>query len=150
MLKLSPTIQRMSELSGRWRVAGEWDHLLELAEATPVKTRWRVRPLTRRIRAARPEIERLTATLYSLEPVNPQGVAVARRLVRDGTGPVYDPHSGRSLLDEVGRAIAALDPSRPAEMPYGASDDEDGHRRGVRSHRVPGAASRRPARHRQS
>jgi hypothetical protein len=109
-------------------VAGEWDHLLALAETAPDRSRWRVSPMTRRIRAARPEIERLTAILYSLEPVDPRGVAIARRLARDGTGPVYDPRCGRSLVDEVDEAIAALGPVSTPEMPYGASDDEHAHR----------------------
>jgi hypothetical protein len=150
MLKPSIPARRLSELSNRWRVAGEWDHLLALAETAPVKSRWRVLPMTRRIRAAQPEIERLTAILYSLEPVNPRGVAIARRLARDGTGPVYDPRCGRSLVDEVGGAIAALGPVNTREMPYGASDDEEGHWPGVRSERVSGATPGRPARHRRS
>jgi hypothetical protein len=102
--------QRLSELPNRWRLAGEWEHLLALAENGPVNGRWRVRPMTDRILAARSEIEQLTAALYSLEPVNPYGVALARRLVRDGAGPVYDPRSGRSLLDAIDESIAALDP----------------------------------------
>ncbi len=60
--------QRLSELPSRWRLAGEWKHLLALAETGPVNGRWRVRPMTDRILAARPEIEQLTAALYSLEP----------------------------------------------------------------------------------
>lgn len=106
--------------------------------------------MARRIRAARPEIERLTGILYSLEPVDPNGVAVARRLARDGTGPLYDPHCERSLVDEVDEAIAALCPVSTPEMPYRASDDEDGHRPGVRSERVPGTTPGRPARHQRS
>jgi hypothetical protein len=88
--------------------------------------------MTRRIRAARPEIERLTAILYSPEPVNPRGVAIARRLARDGTGPVYDPRCGRSLVDEVDEMIAALGPASTPEMPHRASEDEDRHRAGGR------------------
>jgi hypothetical protein len=110
MLKLSRSFHRLSELSSRWRVAGEWDHLLQLAETGPVRSRWRVRPMTDRILTARSQIEQLTAALYSLEPVNPCGVAMARRLIRDGAGPVYDPGSERSLADAIHESIAALDP----------------------------------------
>jgi hypothetical protein len=107
---------RLSELPNRWQVAGEWEHLLALAGNGPVTGRWRVRPMTDRILAARSEIERLTAALYSLEPVNPCGVAMARRLARDGAGPLYNPSSGRSLVAALDESIAALDTRRAARV----------------------------------
>lgn len=92
-------------------MAGEWEHLLTTAEAGAAKGRWRVRPMSGQIVAARLEIEQLTAALLSLEPVDPRGVAMARRLVRDGAGPVYNPRCKRSVADAVDECLGALEPA---------------------------------------
>jgi len=99
-----------SDPQARWRVAGEWENLLALAERRPRNGQLRVTPMTARILAARPAIDRLTDALYSVEPVDARGVAIARALVRDGTGPVYNPYSAQSLTDVIDHAIAALEP----------------------------------------
>jgi hypothetical protein len=74
------------------------------------------------ILAARAAIERLTEALYSPELVDPRGLAMARRLVRDGAGPVYDPRADRSLADALAECLDALDPSRRCAMSYGPAD----------------------------
>lgn len=61
------------------------------------------------VREAREELLALTRRLRMPEPVRPQGVALARELLIDGTGPLYA-HHGPAVLQGVARAaLFALD-----------------------------------------
>jgi hypothetical protein len=117
------TLHTASDLQARWRLAGEWENLLALAGSRPRNGRLRVTPMTARILEAQPAIERLTDVLYSPEPVDARGMAIARALVRDGTGPVYNPYSAHSLVDAIDQAVAALEPGPGLGSP-------DAHARG--------------------
>lgn len=114
--------ERSGGLASRWRVAGEWERLLATAEDGPRQRRFRVHPLARRMLAAHAEIEQLTSVLFSLEPVDPRGVAMAHRLATDGAGPVYDLRSRRSLPAAIEACIGALEPAARHEMPDGSAD----------------------------
>jgi hypothetical protein len=113
----------LNELSSRWDLASAWRNLLALVDGDDAPSRWSVRPLSAAVTTARCEIEQLIAALYSLEPVNPRGVALARLLVRDGTGPVYNPASEEALIDAVDECLRALDATArpPRRMPRGNS-----------------------------
>jgi hypothetical protein len=59
------------------------------------------------VREAKPALLSLAFALRDPDPVSPQGVARAWRLVTDGGSPLYDPHPNR-LSEEVRAATAAL------------------------------------------
>ncbi len=78
-------------------------------------------PAGRRLRApvCRPAVHRARAELTAVAdrlaatgPVDVRGVARVRRLLADGTGPLYRSGSPDQLLGELAAALTALDPSR--------------------------------------
>jgi hypothetical protein len=92
----------------RWNLAEEWDDLLQVAASPPAPGRWRITPRSAAIAAARPQITRLIEVLHGTDLVDRRGLDQARRLLRDGTGPVYSPASGRSLAAAVADCVRAL------------------------------------------
>jgi hypothetical protein len=66
------------------------------------------------VEVARDEILRLVERLREPRPVCPRGVALARLLLTDGTGPLYAPSPNDELWRRLHRAAAALDgPEKP-------------------------------------
>jgi len=63
-----------------------------------------------RVRAARPQLEELVARLRASVPVSACGVAQARLLLRDGSGPLFRYEAREDLALLVNRVCAALDP----------------------------------------
>jgi hypothetical protein len=60
--------------------------------------------------AAAQELDALADRLLSPDPVSAQGVAQARLLLTDGTGPLYRRGAAEDLRDALTRALACLDP----------------------------------------
>ena len=70
-------------------------------------------PLARAgIEAARPELEELSRRLREEPVVAARGVALARRLLTDGSGPMYVESGEGVLRCATGEALSALDPER--------------------------------------
>jgi len=61
--------------------------------------------------SARAEIEVLIEHLLAPAPVGGRGVALVRRLLTDGGGPLYRRTSESALELEIGKAVRALDPT---------------------------------------
>lgn len=94
----------------RW-LATQYDELASEARRQPPFPDLRP-PLARRaILAAEGELHRLAQALRSPLPVPARGVALASLLLTDGTGPVYNPYSRRSLTEELRESIRFLDPA---------------------------------------
>jgi hypothetical protein len=55
-------------------------------------------------------IRNLIDALVASTPGQVRGIAVMRRLLTDGAGPLYNPHCSDSLRDVVGELAALLDP----------------------------------------
>jgi hypothetical protein len=69
-------------------------------------------PLPRaRILAVAPDILDLATRLRVAAPLSVRGVAVAYRLLTDGSGPLYAPGSRAALQDAIGAAAQYLDPA---------------------------------------
>jgi hypothetical protein len=111
---LAVRAQQLVALRRRRELARNWEHLL--AEATG-------RPSSRpgallcrdRIVAAAAEVRELAGHLRAPLPVAATGVAAARVLLTDATGPVYN-RRDRTGLDTRLRAISAmLDPAVPLQ-----------------------------------
>lgn len=61
------------------------------------------------VEAARDELVRAVARLRDPRPVRPRGMAMLRRLLADGDGPLYAPSASDELWRRVRRASVALD-----------------------------------------
>lgn len=92
--------------------------LRRLAAAQPARRgiTHRVRP-SRHVSAARPELLRLARALESGRPVAAAGIAKARELVTDASGPLYKAAGPEEIRMRVLATLAALDPDAPARPP---------------------------------
>ncbi len=66
----------------------------------------------RKVLLARPQLEALGRRLLAPGPVAPEGVALARRLLHDGAGPVYARPDADDLAVAAEAACQALEPWR--------------------------------------
>jgi hypothetical protein len=95
----------------RDRIATQIERVLDDARHQPRGRAAEVVLLRRsEISAHAPELSALTARLRADVPIDARGVAMAARLVSDGTGPLYRDGVG-SLPEAVGAARLALDPT---------------------------------------
>jgi hypothetical protein len=107
---LAARAQHIVSLPARRALAGNWEHLLQVAHRAPVPAV----PLCRdRIAAAEPAIRELIRCLRAPLPVPAQGVAAATVLLTDATGPVYSRRSPATLDALLRSALEQLDPARP-------------------------------------
>jgi hypothetical protein len=98
-------------------LAASWEHLLSAA-AQPARGLSGRTPIRRgRVLGAEPEIRALIDALNSCGPVPAQGVALARELLTDGAGPVYNRAAADDLGERVAQAALELDPARPLLSP---------------------------------
>jgi hypothetical protein len=94
---------------GRAVLARDLDQIAGTASKTP--SRAQVRLCRNRIRQAGDEFAALSYRLSAPGPVSVQGVAMIRILLRDGTGPLFQPGNRVDLRLLLRTAGAALDPS---------------------------------------
>jgi hypothetical protein len=64
------------------------------------------------VHRSRPELTAVADRLVAAGPVDVRGVARVRRLLADGTGPLYRSGPPDQLRGELAAALTALDPSR--------------------------------------
>jgi hypothetical protein len=95
----------------RAALAASWQSVLDRADRRRGPADPRVPVVAPRVRAAAADIERLITALRAAAPVPARGVALAVRLLSDGTGPLYRPGSRRDLRAAVNEAVAHLDPA---------------------------------------
>jgi hypothetical protein len=108
----SPELRvRAAELTaptGRWRVAQEVDRVIEAA-AQPPRPGGAAVPLNRTgVLACGPLLSDLVDDLRHAECVESRGVALVRRLMRDGGSPLYAPESKAALERALRQAHTAL------------------------------------------
>ncbi|HTT51334.1 MAG TPA: hypothetical protein VMH35_08045 [Streptosporangiaceae bacterium] len=107
---LAARARHIVSLPRRRALARNWEHLLAVAGRGPAPAV----PLCHdRIAAAEPAIRDLIRCLRAALPVPAQGVAAARMLLTDATGPVYSRRSQAALDDVLRAALEQLDPARP-------------------------------------
>ncbi len=94
----------------RYRVAlaASYRRLVRDAREHGRRSRRRVNPPRAHVTASAEELVRLADALGQPEPVAPRGVAEARLLLADGTGPLYDAAAGARLRDSASRATSHL------------------------------------------
>lgn len=102
--------ERLVSLRARRKLAREWEGVLERAHTTPQARSSRA-PLCRdRVIAAVDDARAMLSALSSPLPVPARGVAMASRLLSDGTGPLYNRHCPVSLSAALRSVTAQLDP----------------------------------------
>jgi hypothetical protein len=95
-------VRQLSEPRTRQRIAGELRGLLAHAEARrpgPVISAVVIEP--RAVRAGRQAILGLAERLEAAAPVSPRGVVLARALLTDGRGAMYNPHCEQTVTEAV-------------------------------------------------
>lgn len=108
---LAARAQDLVALHTRQVLAGDWEHLLQVA-SRPVRGRTPLAAIRRdRVIAAEPDIREMVTRLRAPLPVAARGVAAASTLLGDGAGPLYNQGSRRDLAADVRRAIRQLDPA---------------------------------------
>lgn len=100
---------------GRQAVAGDWEHLLEVARHGQRNGPRAIGVRAGLIAAAEPAIRELVRRLSTPLPVSAQGVAMASVLLTDATGPVYRRDSPITLGAALEAAITQLDPALPLQ-----------------------------------
>ena len=121
---LTARARQLVALPERRTVARSWEHLLRVAQRAPERRATRslaaaaaVPVRAERIVSAEPAIRELVSRLAAPLPVPARGVAMARLLLSDATGPVYSRRSRADLTAEVAAAAAQLDPALPLMPP---------------------------------
>jgi hypothetical protein len=105
----------------RRKLVREWQRVLDQARRPP-RARNPHAPLCRdRIIDVAGEVRALLGALATPLPVPARGVAMAGRLLSDGTGPLYNRNCPVRLSDALAEVIAELDPafSRRGAQPAG-------------------------------
>lgn len=110
---LAARARHIVALRRRQTAARDWDRVVEVAQRRHGNP-GRARPIRAgEITAAEPAIRELARRLRAPLPVTARGVAMARTLLTDGTGPVYRRHSRVTLAAALDAAITQLDPALP-------------------------------------
>jgi hypothetical protein len=101
----------------RQALGRNWERLLTRARTPGARRPFDVALCRRRIsEAAQPAREMIDA-LTADGPVPAAGVAMASRLLRDGTGPLYNSRCPTDLADALRQVTAHLDPATALDMP---------------------------------
>ncbi len=108
----------------RHALAASWEHLLSTAH-DPTGSLSNRAPIRRdRLQRAEPEIRELIAALRATGPIPARGVAIAKRLLTDGSGPVYHAKAPDNLAATAALAVENLNPSLP--LTHGLTEPSPG------------------------
>jgi hypothetical protein len=98
----------LREWTTRAVLANGWAAVLERADGPRGLIDARIPVVRARVRAAEPDIRAMIDVLRDSLPVRARGVAMASRLLSDGTGPLYSGRSGEDLRAGVREALRHL------------------------------------------
>jgi hypothetical protein len=94
--------------NSRLRLADDWEHLLTRARQPNVPRSPRLPVQSTTVLAAEHHVRELIALIRQPAHVKPRGIALARLLLTDGTGPLYNPRRSADLVPALQLAAAAL------------------------------------------
>ncbi|MGC2485848.1 MAG: hypothetical protein WA359_06370 [Acidimicrobiales bacterium] len=101
--------QQLGSLPERQALANSWLSLLDQVHDTRVVFSPAIPIQRRRVSAAKAQIHVLARAL--VRPLaNVRGVAMALTILRDGSGPLFNPYSERSLADLLDQVIDLVNP----------------------------------------
>ena len=110
---LAARAERLVSVSTRRRLVQRWEKMVGLAHAAP-RPRSPHAPLCRgRIVDAMGDVRVMLNALSTPFPVSARAVAMASRLLSDGTGPLYNRSCAVPLSTALREVTAQLDPSLP-------------------------------------
>lgn len=102
-------VAQLSRERTRHALARSLDRLIERADDRRSRfSNWTIRPCTAQVRDATALIRSTASRLRSDEPLDPQGIARLKTLLRDVNGPCYEPSRPDALtvaLQEVSNAL---------------------------------------------
>lgn len=107
--QLTARAWQITRASACQRLAAALDAIVIDVERPGPARSARARICREEVEVARAEIGRLAERLRDPRPVRPRGVALARRLLTDGTGPLYVASANDELYRQLRRATVALD-----------------------------------------
>jgi hypothetical protein len=110
-------ISRRTSPAARRRLAQQWELVLVRAYRPGSVSAWQAPVARRTVLAAADDLRRLVGLLSGSEPVPAAGILMARRLLTDGTGPLYAVGNSRDLATAVRETVRQLDPSTRMESP---------------------------------
>ena len=87
--------------AGRRQLIRGWNRLLDLAHRPPSGRSARGPVCRRALAGAEQDVRTMLGVLAAQRPITSRGAAMARALLTDGTGPLYNPRSSRDLAGEV-------------------------------------------------
>jgi hypothetical protein len=93
---------------GRLRLANDWEHLLTTARQPTVPRSPRLPIQSTTILAVEHDVRELIALIRQPAHVKPRGIALARLLLTDGSGPLYNPRRSADLVPALHAAATAL------------------------------------------
>jgi hypothetical protein len=100
--------RRLADISFRRELARTLRRLVRDVDALAPPSRARISPQSSRVTAAADALSELADALAEPKPVSARGVAQALILLTDGTGPLFNRHSHRSVRSQTAAAIANL------------------------------------------
>jgi hypothetical protein len=105
---LAARAQALVSPRSRRSIAGQWEHLSAMASRPPAVRSSRARINREAIAESQGVIREMCEELLATRPISVKGVAMASRLIEDGTGPVYSRRSAgrlgavlRQIVDEL-------------------------------------------------
>jgi hypothetical protein len=98
----------LREWTTRAVLANGWAAVLERADGSRALIDSRIPVVRQRVREAEPDIRAMIDVLRDSLPVQARGVAMASRLLSDGTGPLYSVRNAEDLRAGVQEALHHL------------------------------------------
>lgn len=92
----------------RLRLADDWEHLLTAARKPVVPRGPRIPVRSTTILGAEHNVRELVAMIRQPGRVDPRGIALARLLLTDGTGPLYNPRRSADLVPALRSATTTM------------------------------------------
>jgi hypothetical protein len=102
--------------ASRRELVHNWEHLVDLARRGPSAGGPHAFLCRERIAACEADVGDMTDLLGASSPTQAAGVAMARQLLCDATGPLYNRRSPTDLRTALRETITRLDASQPLAM----------------------------------
>jgi hypothetical protein len=113
--RLATRAAQLASVTTRRELARNFDHLLDSVHRAQVARSPRVLMMRDSIKDVEPDLREMLTTLAVPLPASARGVAMARILLTDGTGPLFNPHSSTNLRNAIRGVTAQLDSAGSAD-----------------------------------
>jgi hypothetical protein len=107
---LAARAQALVSLRSRRSIAAQWERLSATAPQPPAVRSARPRINREAVAASEGEIREMCEELLATRPISVRGVAMASRLIEDGTGPLYNRRTAGRLVGVLRQIVDELAP----------------------------------------